>query len=412
VTTIPVRCGCGQTINADSSHLGRKVRCRCGRVLEVQRPSRLVGAQSGARGSLSWRLRSGLRSALRAVLPTGLPALTRFRALPAARALDRWIARLSWGSLALALLAWLVLWGLGDRWWPATVLLFGPRWLLLLPLAALLPAVVALRRPRLLAPLLVAAAVVLVPVMGLRFGWRNWLGTPPAAPRLTIVSFNVEGGQGIPLGGLLDEEEPDVVALQECGPELQEALGTLGAAWNVHTTRGLCLLSRFPIGQADSLPGYQLGAIGGSGNAMRYTLATPSGPITVVNQHLETPRKGLEPLRALQGSSTLVSNMELRDVASSRTSNWIAAMKGPVIVAGDFNTPVESAIYQRHWSRFENAFGRAGRGFGMTRKAWKFGVRIDHVLTAGGWHAERAVVGPDLGSDHRPLVVRLWRAGA
>jgi endonuclease/exonuclease/phosphatase (EEP) superfamily protein YafD len=34
------------------------------------------------------------------------------------------------------------------------------------------------------------------------------------------------------------------------------------------------------------------------------------------------------------------------------------------------------------------------------------------VLTAGGWHAERAVVGPDLGSDHRPLVVRLWRAGA
>jgi vancomycin resistance protein VanJ len=47
------------------------------------------------------------------------------------------LAGLAWLYLALVLGLWLVLRTASDRWWPATLLLFGPRWVWLLPLAVL-----------------------------------------------------------------------------------------------------------------------------------------------------------------------------------------------------------------------------------------------------------------------------------
>jgi hypothetical protein len=82
-----------------------------------------------------------------------------------------------WGSLSflvLALAAFGVLWGLGDHWWPATVLLFGPRWILLLPLGALLPLAFFRDRP-LIPPLILAGLIVIGPVMGFQTGWRSLL---------------------------------------------------------------------------------------------------------------------------------------------------------------------------------------------------------------------------------------------
>jgi vancomycin resistance protein VanJ len=43
----------------------------------------------------------------------------------------------------------------------------------------------------------------------------------------------------------------------------------------------------------------------------------------------------------------------------------------------------------------------------VTRHNGWIRVRIDHVLASRGWHVRRAVVGPELGSDHRPLIVDL-----
>lgn len=78
-----------------------------------------------------------------------------------------------------------------------------------------------------------------------------------------------------------------------------------------------------------------------------------------------------------------------------------------MIVAGDFNTPVESRIFQQHWGDITDAFSYAGSGFGMTKYNGWIRARIDHVLTGDGITPERAVVGQDLGSDHRPLIVDL-----
>ena len=43
----------------------------------------------------------------------------------------------------------------------------------------------------------------------------------------------------------------------------------------------------------------------------------------------------------------------------------------------------------------------------MTKYNGWIRARIDHVLTNDQWHVDRARVGPDAYSDHRPLLVDL-----
>ena len=75
-----------------------------------------------------------------------------------------------------------LLWQYSDRLWPATTLLFGPRWLLALPLLGLVPLALAWDRPLIL-PLAAAAAVVAGPIMGMQIGWRRLFSTPDAVQK-------------------------------------------------------------------------------------------------------------------------------------------------------------------------------------------------------------------------------------
>lgn len=118
---LTIRCKCGKTITVAEQHRGRTIRCgQCGRTMRTSR--------------LDLRL---------------------------------WLTGLSWAYLAAVSVAGLVLWGLGDRWWPATALLFISRWVLLLPLLPLIPAALVLKR-WLLMPLALGAFVATVPVAGFR----------------------------------------------------------------------------------------------------------------------------------------------------------------------------------------------------------------------------------------------------
>ena len=151
------------------------------------------------------------------------------------------------------------------------------------------------------------------------------------------------------------------------------------------------------------------GNYGGTGIVQFYRLQAPDGPIDIAAVHLETPRKGLEAFRYGADVSRMDPSTLVRDIGARRIRNWVSRQSPNAIVAGDFNMPVESVIYRRYWDDCDNAFSEVGHGFGYTRVLKRFSVRIDHVLTCGGWSAVRAFVGPDLGSDHLPLVVDLKR---
>jgi endonuclease/exonuclease/phosphatase (EEP) superfamily protein YafD len=80
----------------------------------------------------------------------------------------------------------------------------------------------------------------------------------------------------------------------------------------------------------------------------------------------------------------------------------------PFVVAGDFNLPVESAIYRADWGDLGNAFSMCGRGFGHTKFTGLFGIRIDHVLMSAQLRCVDArVLSSPYGGDHAPLVVDL-----
>jgi endonuclease/exonuclease/phosphatase (EEP) superfamily protein YafD len=328
------------------------------------------------------------------------------------------VTALSWAYLTIVTGLGIALWSLSDEWWPATILLFLARWILLLPLLVLLPAAVAVHRAA-LAPLAVAALLVVWPVMGFRSGWRRLL-PHPAGTHVRVVSFNADGGDRIApnLRLLLAQWEPDVVALQECGRDLAEAMRQL-RDWNQHRVRQLCFLSRYPILDAkvmdrtvlDIVSKDEVAGIGGAGDVARYTVQTPVGAVSITNLHLETPRKGLDELVTGNGGlRRLRQNTELRRIESKLARQFVDSGHGPTLVAGDFNTPVESRIFGRSWRDLTDAFSRVGFGFGMTKANGWIRVRIDHVLSGPGWTADAVTVGRDVGSDHRPLIVDLTLA--
>lgn len=364
-----IRCECGETYPAGEQDAGGWLRCRCGRVVRVPRPP--------------------------------------FES----RSFPRWLTRLSWGYAAFTLVAAAVLWTVSDRWWPATLFLFGPRWILLLPLAALIPAALKFRASLLL-PLAAGGAIVLLLVMGLRVGQTLRRGPGDSPPSLRVVTLNVDGA----LAPLLDvplrlgQWRADIVALQECGEGFVQAVRRL-PGWHSHTADQLCLLSRYPIRDSAATNWEDLAAardvgIGGSSQAAGYIIETPQGPIRFVNLHLETARKGLAGVFEFD-FRRVSENMTLRAVESGRTRDWVGRAPASVIIAGDFNMPVESAIYRRDWSEFANAFSEAGLGFGMTRDNGWIKVRIDHILTGSHWRATRAWVDSDVGLDHRPVIAEL-----
>ncbi len=382
-----MRCSCGQVYHADPAHAGRSLRCSCGRAVSIP----AVAPHPQAEWTRTRRPPSPHRARPRA------PAW-----------LIRWLRPAAWGYLALATIATAFIWTLGDIWWPATVLLYGPRWLLLLPAFPLATAAMLIR-PRLLIPIAAALLIILGPVMGFRTGWRRWLGGGPP-PALRVISFNVEGSINpmlLQVPRSLERYGADVVVLQECPPRLAEP-ALWPAGWTVKSIDGgLCLGSRFPVVETKVLQRLEAGIQGGTGNAALFRLRTDRGIIDVVALHLETPRKGLAPLRREGTSTRLRVNIEIRNVGGRRISGWIQSETLNPIIAGDFNLPVESRIYRDWFGRCANAFSTAGRGFGWTRVLNRFSVRIDHILACGSWRPLSAEVGPELGSDHLPVIADL-----
>ena len=318
-----------------------------------------------------------------------------------------------WLYLLLVLGVWLLLYVSGDRWWFATVLLFGPRWLLAIPGLVLLPLAVWLRR-RLLRPLAASAVVVVWPIMGLCLPLGRLAA--PAGDCVRVLTYNVTGAavDGEALCGLIEEEQPDVVALQECPGDDRYRWPP---GWHVLRRGELLVASRYPLREVDWLSGRHPGHVWPRLNMLHCVLAMPAGDVDFCCIHLPSPRFGLtqvldrRTLISPDRSGRIDDEADRRRRQAEEVGEVAAALPATVILAGDFNLPADSTIYRQSLGRFRNAFSTAGFGFGHTMRpelrGWQYGVRIDHVLSGTGWRARRCWVGPDLGSEHLPLIAEL-----
>jgi endonuclease/exonuclease/phosphatase family metal-dependent hydrolase len=249
--------------------------------------------------------------------------------------------------------------------------------------------------------------VVLGPIMGFVLSGHG-SGGGVEGQQLRILTCNTLGSELdiLAMERLLKEFGPDVVAFQEWSDSHQAALfgDRTGGRWYVASQGGLCLASRYPIESAEL---YDMWRLGGSGELLHGRIATPKGIISVFCIHLETARSGLEAVRyrLLDGIRTLQSHLEARRRQALLAERYIRPFPHPRIIAGDFNMPTESQIFRVVWRDYRDAFGTSGWGYGMTRWTRWHGIRIDHVLTDSEWVVRKCEVGPDVGSDHLPLLV-------
>ncbi|MGE5598546.1 MAG: endonuclease/exonuclease/phosphatase family protein [Bacteroidota bacterium] len=119
--------------------------------------------------------------------------------------------------------------------------------------------------------------------------------------------------------------------------------------------------------------------------------------------------------RAVMGVSVRASSDRLHflvchlglDREERREQVWVIlrraeALRGPVILAGDFNAPPDapelSPLFTR-WREAQNACGLDRATFPSS------GARIDYIFLPPEWRVLKAQIVPSPASDHRPLVV-------
>lgn len=331
------------------------------------------------------------------------------------RSREKWRSRVEAASFWLALTYLLgvlaILWAMwvgGDRWWWGTALLFAPRWPWLVPGILLAPLVFMGRRCRIVLVGIVLAGVLL---LGVRLSVSSLVGRGRPDEPFTVATMNVGGSQEA-LYNLLSTHSSDVDAifLQEANSSATS--GQFPVGWSISPGgSGLSIISPHPMSDVEVLPRPYMPEWGAS--AVRCVVSTEEGAVRLVGVHLRTPRDGVDALigKKLRGVPEMQQAIFERSEEARAVRNWIdrweAAPDAPMIVAGDFNTPVESWLYQRYWGDLSNAFGETGAGLGYTKRTRWHGIRIDHVLGNDAARIQDCQIGENLGSDHRPVLVTL-----
>ncbi len=87
----------------------------------------------------------------------------------------------------------------------------------------------------------------------------------------------------------------------------------------------------------------------------------------------------------------------------------VAALKKPVVLAGDLNVPMWSPYYQNNLKNIQLKNTRQGFGILPTYEANNFfkAIPIDHCLVSEEIQVADMRLGPSLGSDHRPIIADL-----
>lgn len=225
----------------------------------------------------------------------------------------------------------------------------------------------------------------------------------PEQQTIRVVQYNLWAGNKSLAASTrwLLAQDADFLVLQEADGAVPGISSLVGAAYSYSAPcvrAGACptvILSRRPPVETQAFNASILNPY--SGGWARYDL--PGGPVTLAAVHLRRPYP-LGPQR-----------VELRELVAALEPLPREAM----ILAGDFNlTP---------WSF---AMKRLDRDLGLQRRTrllptWPTPSRpethglapavlpIDHVYAGKGWRTVRVRRGPDLGSDHYPVVVTLTR---
>jgi endonuclease/exonuclease/phosphatase (EEP) superfamily protein YafD len=199
---------------------------------------------------------------------------------------------------------------------------------------------------------------------------------------------------------LARRENPDVILLVEVDAAWSGALAALAADYPQRLVSvredlfGIALLSRLPL-----LESRVVDLRGAPSIDARVGLAD-GRDLRLIGVHLRPPTSRA---RATE------RNAQLADLRAR-----LAEDTGPLIVTGDFNVTPYSPLLETWLEQTGLKDARAGRGFHATWPAFFpiLGIPIDHCLVSEHFTIGDQYQGAAFGSDHYPVLTRLFlRAG-
>jgi endonuclease/exonuclease/phosphatase (EEP) superfamily protein YafD len=243
------------------------------------------------------------------------------------------------------------------------------------------------------AALFAAFALLNIAVLLPRFDSRP--DAPVHAPSLKLVLANVlsSNRDHDSLLRLVAGEQPDIIALLEINDTWLDAVAALEKTHPYFRkvprsdNFGIALYSRIPLSEirtvylgAAEIPSIQASVMFGDGRSLQ-VLAThplpPGGPGSVI----------------------------LRDQQLAAIASWSASSASPVLVIGDLNCAPWSPAFRRLLAN--GTLQDTGRGITPTWpvQPWFLRIPLDHCLTSPSILTKEHRVGPDIGSDHFPVIV-------
>ncbi len=218
----------------------------------------------------------------------------------------------------------------------------------------------------------------------------------PQAQSLRIASANLhlDNMDPRPLAQWLATVQPDMVVLVELSPGFAQGLTAItGYPHRITYPRddpfGLGVLSRHPLQSA------QLLDLPGNTPLLR----------AVVQAHGTTVHlSAVHPMPPISREDFATRNALLQ-----RETQYLKNTGQPAILAGDLNASVWSSAFASDALGLRRTCGMAPTwpaalgGF--------LGIPIDHVLTSSHWQVTDCTAGPDIGSDHLPILVTLHMKG-
>jgi len=234
---------------------------------------------------------------------------------------------------------------------------------------------------------------------------------PEGSPVLRLAQMNVlhKNRDSIRIGEFLRGCEADLVVMQEVDPWWDCKLGEMDIPYRIAVSRpgegsfGIALLVHESLGDnpAVSLLDTRVinaaeGIDGADRPAIEATLLLDGQRVRLFSIHPPPP---------VTAELTL-----LRDSVLRRAKQWADEQTDPHIVIGDLNTTPWSYAFSILTGDGELASTLRGRG---NQGTWPTGVPlpwllpIDHCLVSEGLICVDRHIGPETGSDHRPLIVSL-----
>lgn len=256
-------------------------------------------------------------------------------------------------------------------------------------------------------PTLIAVTLAAAHMLTLGTKGEGPIHPSAGARQIKVMGFNVLGGNTRfdDIKAYVDAEQPDIIVLLEVRPDLAAHL----RGWRDYPSQliearpgnfGVALLARWPLTPTEVRTfGRHFPSVVGATDL-------DGRPLIVIGTHPPPPVSNID----AQTRSRQLS--DIAEFISEEAPRFLGPLypegvQPHVIVVGDFNaTP---------WSSAVQPLIRLGglrdtrRGFGY-HATWPtylgpVGIPIDNAFISGDLGVVSRKVGPDLGSDHRPVVV-------